>query len=230
MSTSILYTHNEFIRAIVGECLINYFKLNIKIVEITEDVDNFVKNFPLKAIPGLITSDGTRYHEQIAVNNYLIHSTGTEKEIVQLLGNSENYKEQSAILQIASFATSDFLATLGTCGLKDVKGVPISDEMAAHANQNLNVMIKLFEERLSKTKYLIRDDSITVADLMAAASFSFGFITIFDSKWRKEHRLITEWFDRVIGSKYMEYRFKDFKYIETAMKVSATPLPWDPKY
>lgn len=230
MSTSILYTHNEFIRAIVAECLINYFKLDVKIVEITEDVENFLNNFPLRAIPGLITSDGTKYHEQIAVNNYLIHSSGNEKEIVQLLGKSENYKEQSAILQIASFATSDLLATLGVCGLKDIKGVPISDKQANQANKNLEVMIKLLEDRLTQTKYLIRNDSITIADLMAAASLSFGFITIFDSQWRKEHSLITEWFDKVVGSKYMEYRFKDFKHVESAIKVSATPLPWDPKH
>lgn len=230
MSTSILYTHNEFIRAIVAECLIKYFQLDIKIMEITEDTDHFLENFPLKEIPALITANGTKYHEQIAVNNYLIHLSGNLAEIKQLLGTPENYEEQSAILQIASFVTSTFLVTLDTCVLKDIKGTPISDNTANTATKNLNAMLKIFEERLSHTKYLIRDDSITVADLMAAASFSLGFVTIFDSEWRKEHPLISSWFADVISSKYMEYRFKDFQYVSSSHKISATPLPWDPNY
>lgn len=230
MSSSILYTHNEFIRAIVAECLIKYFQLDIRIVEITEDTDRFLENFPLKEIPALITANGTKYHEQIAVNNYLIHLSGNTAEIKQLLGTPENYEEQSAILQIASFVTSTFLVTLDSCVLKDIKGTAISDKTANTATKNLNAMLKIFEERLSHTKYLIRNDSITVADLMAAASFSLGFVTIFDTEWRDNHPLISSWFADVISSKYMEYRFKDFQYATSPHKISATPLPWDPNY
>ncbi|SMN21377.1 similar to Saccharomyces cerevisiae YGR201C Putative protein of unknown function [Maudiozyma saulgeensis] len=226
--TAILYTHNEFIRGIVAECLINYFKLDIKVVEITQDVDNFLKNFPLKAIPGLITSDGSKYHEQIAVNNYIIHMSGNKQEIAKLLGTSDNYKEQSSILQICSFATSDFLNTLGLVGLADIKGVPISAETANNASKTLDVMYRLFEEKLAKHKFLV-NDSITVADLVAAACFSFGFLTFHDAQWRKAHPLLTEWFTNVLGSKYMKDHFKDFKLVDSAIKISATPLPWDPK-
>ncbi|CAB4255206.1 similar to Saccharomyces cerevisiae YGR201C Putative protein of unknown function [Maudiozyma barnettii] len=226
--TAILYTHNEFIRGIVAECLVNYFKLDIKIIEITQDVDAFLKNFPLKAIPGLITSDGSKYHEQIAVNNYIIHLTGNKEEIAKLLSTCDNYQEQSAILQICSFVTSDFLNTLVLCGLKDVKGVPISTETEKNAGETLEIMYKLFEEKLVKHKFLV-NDSITVADLVAAASFSFGFLTFLDAEWRKKHPLISQWFHNVAGSKYMEYRFKDFKFIDKAIKVSSTPLPWYPK-
>ena len=227
--TAILYTHNEFIRPIVPECLINYFKLDINVVEITNDVDNFLTEFPLKAVPALIMADGQKFHEQVAINNLLVHESHNQAEITKLLGPADDYKLQSDILLICSFSTSDLLGQLGVYGLADMKGVPVSKESAQHAERNLDVMFKLFEERLAKHKFLV-SDNITLADLTAAASFFFGFITMFGSEWRAKHPRISEWFAATIKSEYMQYRFKDFKFIDTPATISATPLPWDPNH
>lgn len=227
--TAILYTHNEFIRTIVAECLINYFKLDVKIVEITKDVDNFLTEFPLRTVPSMIMTNGQKFHEQVAVNNILVHESHNEAEIAKLLGPTNDYVLQSDILLICSFSTSDLLGQLATYGLKDMKGVPVSTERAQNAEKALEIMYRLFEERLSKHKFLVSDE-ITLADLTAAASFFFGFITMFGPEWRAKHPLITEWFHAITKCEYMQYRFKDFKFIDTPTRISGTPLPWDPKH
>ncbi|SMN19468.1 similar to Naumovozyma castellii NCAS_0A00130 hypothetical protein [Maudiozyma saulgeensis] len=225
-NTTVLYTHDEFIRPVVAECLVKYFNLNIKIVEATKDTEGFLSNFPVRRVPGLLFEDDSIIFEQMAVTNYIIHKGGNKAEIAELLGSSDDYLTQSEIIMICSFCTSDFFSTLVLFCLNDIKGTPISNETASNAAKKLEAMYPIFERKLALHKYLT-SDNITLADLIAAASFSKGFTSMFGPEWRAEHPLIVNWFFEVINSKYMEYRFKNFKLTTKAHKISHRMLPWD---
>lgn len=220
-----LFTHDEYIRPVVAECLVKYFNLDIKIIDTTDDVDNFLSHFPVRTVPGLLFEDGTVLFEQMAVINYIISKSMKTDEINQLLGNDEYPLVKSEIIMFCSFCTSDFFNTLVTFCLNDIKSVPITEEIASNASRKLDAMYPIFENKLSKHKFLT-SDHITIADLIAAASFSKGFASMLDSKWISEHPLIYNWFLEVIHSKYMSYRFENFKFTEKAHKLTHRMLPW----
>lgn len=220
-----LYTHDEYIRPVVAECLIKYFNLGIKIIDTTDDVDKFLSNFPVRRVPGLLFEDGTILFEQMAVVNYIISKSMDTNEINQLLGKDEYPLVKSEIIMFCSFCTSDFFNTLVKYCLTDIKSIPITNEETLNASKTLDTMFPIFENKLSKHKFLT-GNHITIADLIAAASFSKGFISMLDHKWRMEHPLIDNWFKEVIRSKYMAYRFENFKFVENAHKLSHRKLPW----
>lgn len=220
-----LYTHDEYIRPVVAECLIKYFNLDIEIIDITDDVDKFLSNFPVRTVPGLLFEDGTILFEQMAVVNYIIYKSMNTHEINQLLVKDEYPLVKSETIMFCSFCTSDFFNTLVTYCLTDIKSIPITKEETLNASKTLDAMFPIFENKLSKHKFLT-GNHITIADLIAAASFSKGFISMLDHKWRMKHPLIDNWFREVIGSKYMAYRFENFKFVENAHKLSHRMLPW----
>lgn len=225
-SATTLYTHNEFIRPIVAECLLKYFKSDVKIVEITEDVNRYLERFPVRTVPGLSFNDGTVLFEQIAVTKYIIRSYGNEKETKQLLGLDSDFKHQGDIDMFCSFCTSDFLNQLVDYCLHDLKGIPISEGAATAAGEKLEVMYPIFEQRLQKHKYLT-GDVITLADLIAASSFSLGFCSMLGAEWSRKHTLITDWFKNVTQSEYMLTRFQNFKYSTEPHRITEHLLPWD---
>lgn len=227
MSTATtLYTHNEFIRPIVAECLLKYFKSDIKIAEITQDSNRYLEKFPVRTVPGLLFNDGTILFEQIAVTRYIIKNSRNETEITQLLGSKSEFKHQSEIDMFCSFCTSDFLNRLVDYCLHDLKGITIPQDEATAANEKLEAMYPIFEQRLQKHKYLT-GNVITLADLIAASSFSLGFRSMLGSEWRGEHSLIADWFNNVIQSEYMKARFQDFKYSIEPHRIIEQCLPWD---
>ncbi|SMN22763.1 similar to Saccharomyces cerevisiae YGR201C Putative protein of unknown function [Maudiozyma saulgeensis] len=222
----VLYTHNEFIRPIVSECLIKYFKLNIEIIEITKDIDRYISNFPVKTVPALLINDNLKLFEQIAVTHYIIKMSNDDDEIQKLLGKNEDFEHQSHIDMICSFCTSDFLNELVMYCLHDLKTIPISEVQAVAACDKLNSMYQIFEEKLKTNRFLTCDE-ITLADLMCASSFSLGFNSMLGPEWRDEHPEIVRWYDVVIHSDYLKARFENFKYCDKAHRIIEQPLPWD---
>ena len=226
---TILYTHAEFTRPIAPDCLLRYFKLDIDNVEITDDWERFCQRFPVRTVPSLITADGHRYFEQMAVNHYLIRKSGQKGEIEQLLGSNDNYALQSEIIiMICSFCTSDFLNAFCYYCLHDLKTIPIDDVTTRNAQKKLETMYPLFEEKLTKHKYLT-GDAVTLADLVSSSSFTLGFHSMFDKEWRDRHHLLAKWYDNMIHSNYMAYHYRDFTYVDKAHKIVEQPLPADIK-
>lgn len=215
MSTTrnILYTHDMYIRTIVPECLISHFNLDFNIVEIDEAKEKYVKDFPVKTTPAVKLKDGSKFFEQLAVNEYLIRSTGNNVEIKQLLGSSDDLIHQANINCIASFSGSDVLNVLAGYVKPYIGMLPYDNTLEQKYLEKLSIFYKIFEEKLATQKYLTGDE-ITIADLITATSLKLGFAFIFGKEWRNEHKSITEWFENVIHSKYLESHFKDFRYPE----------------
>lgn len=222
----ILYTHDEFIRPIVAVALVKYFNLDIELREITQDAENFCRQFPVRTVPSLVIDPSTKIFEQLAVTRYLISQSNNETEINQLLGLDADAKVQSEIEMICSFSTSDFLNHLVNICLYDLKSVPIPATEATNSAKKLEVMYPIFEEKLHSHRFLT-GDSITLADLVAATSFSLGFNSQFGSSWREKHPLITQWFTNVIKSRYLSSRFADFQFVNVGHTIVEKPLPWD---
>ncbi|SMN19047.1 similar to Saccharomyces cerevisiae YGR201C Putative protein of unknown function [Maudiozyma saulgeensis] len=208
---NILYTHDIFIRTIVPECLISYFNLDFEVVEIDEAKEQYAIDFPIKTTPALKLKDGSKFFEQLAVNEYLVRSTGNEAEIKQLLGSCDDLLNQANINSVASFGGSDVLNILAGYVKPYIGMLPYDEAREHRALEKLNIFYQFFEEKLATNKYLTGDE-ITMADLITATSLKLGFAFMFGREWRDEHKSLTEWFENVIHSKYLESHFKDFKY------------------
>ncbi|KAG0668831.1 hypothetical protein C6P45_004314 [Maudiozyma exigua] len=210
---NILYTHDIYIRTIVPECLIEYFKLDFDIIEIDNAPEQFCKDFPIRTVPSVKLNDGSKIFEQIAVNDYLVRSTGKEVEINKLLGSSDDLIRQTNIKSISSFSGSDLLNVLASYVKPYIGMTSYEKTNEENALKKLDVMYKFLEEKLTTAKYLTGNE-ITIADLVTATSFKLGFAFMYGKEWREEHKLLATWFDNVIHSKYLEFHFKDFKYPE----------------
>lgn len=215
--TLIFYYSSNVIRPIVPFSLIHFFKLNIKCVDISKQEDNFSSLFPLKLTPALFDdSNGWKLTEAIAINNYLIkigckqNDPSFKKET--LLGWC--IKSESEILRWESMAVSDFLN-----GEVDVIGPniglrPYNKEKQGIATEKLNIMLDIYETQLHINKGFLVGDHITLADLVTASCFYFGFRFYYDSEWRKNYPNIVTWYQNVTKSSYFNDFFKDKELIE----------------
>ena len=211
---NILYTHDIYIRTIVPECLINFFNLDFEIVEIDSAKEKFVKDFPIRTVPSIITAGGRKFFEQQAVNDYLIGLSGNKKEMALLLGDGNNLDHRTEITMITSFSGSDYLNTLAAYAKPYLGMVPYNKEAEDIALEKLANMHRFYEEKLANQQFLT-GDHITLADLVTATSMKLGFALTYGKEWRAEHKALSDWFDRVIHSKYLETHFKNFKWTES---------------
>ena len=216
---NILYTHDIFIRTIVPESLIKYFNLAFDIVEIDTAKEQFAKEFPIKTVPSIVTTDGNKFFEQLAINDYLINSSKNQEEINLLLGDANDLNHRTEIAMIASFSGSDYLNMLAVYVKPYLGMLPYVKKTEENTLAKLAVMDSFYEGKLAHQKYLT-GDHITVADLVTATSMKLGFAVVYGKEWRAEHKAISEWFDRVIHSKYLESHFKDFKYVDASASLS----------
>ncbi|CCK70566.1 uncharacterized protein KNAG_0E03070 [Huiozyma naganishii CBS 8797] len=218
MSRTVLYTSSKFIRPIVPVCLVNHFKLNVNVVDIFTDKDKFKQEFPWAKLPSLVEyGSGYKLTESIAVSHYLTGLSENKSEIEKLLGASNDFKTQSQILRWESLAVSDFL-TQQVNYIGPLVGIrPYETHAVEKARGNLDTLLSLYESRLNDNKYLVRSDGVTMGDLLSAASFYFGFKTLYDAEWRSHHPGITNWYNEVTQTPYLESFFKDKSPVEKAI-------------
>lgn len=60
----------QALRRVAPLAVIKELNLDVKVVDIADAPEEFEKYFPLKKIPGFVTSDGVVLHEVIAITVY----------------------------------------------------------------------------------------------------------------------------------------------------------------
>lgn len=215
MAKATIYYSPNYIRPIVPVQLVKYFNLDIEIADIGDCMDEFSKEFPEKLTPTLVGQDGLKLTEAIAINNYLIKSTGNQEEIKKLLG-TECYVKESKNLRWESLAVSDFInSEFGY--IAPFLGFRKYDESENKATlDKLNIILAIYENQLKETRFLV-GDSIMLGDLVTASVFCLGFQTKFDVQWREEHPNITRWYKEVSKSAYVKEYFSEKKLVEKAI-------------
>ncbi|CAB4254753.1 some similarities with Saccharomyces cerevisiae YPL048W CAM1 Nuclear protein required for transcription of MXR1 [Maudiozyma barnettii] len=211
----VLYVNPEkYCRTILPAVLAKRYRLNnIKLVTVNLEDDEFKTLFPYQKVPALMNESGKRLTEAMAINYYLVTLSNDEKERGTLLGFPEDPWTQAEIIRWQSFANGDFLNELNNYA-KPLVGLQTFDLKAVtEAKRRVDTMVPIFEDHLCTHKYLV-NENITLADLTAATTFSFGFTFVLDKEWRKEHPAIVNWFNDVINCDILHDFYHDFVFIE----------------
>lgn len=171
----------------------------------------------MKLTPTLLDeTSGWKLTEAIAINNFLIKlasdQTGSKFKSDTLLGWCT--KSESEILRWESMAVSDFL----NCEI-DVIGPniglrPHNEKKQDTATARLNKMLDIYETQLHMNKGFLVGDHVTLADLVTASCFYFGFKFYYDSEWRKDYPNIVSWYKKTVNTPYLHDFFKDTKLLE----------------
>ena len=154
-----------------------YVGLEIESVA-TSEVPNYAELFPLKKIPALITADGFKLTEAIAIYLYIVAKSSKP----EFAGVTEEEKADN--LRWLSFFNSDFIASV----------VPMfGDDEAAKAESKIKAtsLIKYVDEYLKSapTKFLSSNE-ILVGDV-------FVYKLLSNFPFYKEFERITEYMDAV---------------------------------
>lgn len=213
----ILYYAPNMIRPIVPLSLSRYLKLDIECRDISKEEDNFSKLFPLKLTPTLYDeTSGWRLTEAIAINNFLIKTAseqpGSNFKSDTLLGWC--IKSESEILRWESMAVSDFLNCEIDVIAPNIGLRPPDEEKQGIAVVRLNKMLDIYETQLHMNKGFLAGDHVTLADLVTASCFYFGFKFYFDSEWGKGYPNIVNWYNQTVKTPYFNDFFKDAKLLE----------------
>lgn len=212
MSEGLLYS-NFRIRSLIPRALVRALELDVEIQDPYQAGEKFAKDFPLRKLPAFVGPHGYKLTEQLAINNYLIKLSKDEKIRAQLLGDEGDARTQSQILRWESLANSDLLVTTVRV-FGPLKGeAPYVKRDVDDASRFLEEIVTVYEARLKDHCYLA-SESISLADLVSAATFIRGFNFIFGEQWRQEHPAIVRWFKTVIASPFLAEETKDFEFIE----------------
>lgn len=215
MANTTLYYSPNYIRPVVPVQLIKYFKLDIEISDIKDCMDDFTKKFPQKQAPTLVGPDDLELTEAIAINNYIIKSSGNEEEIKKLLG-TDCYIKESKNLRWESLAVSDFIQQ-EVAYVGPFVGIGEYDEKKnQEALTKLNIILGEYEKQLGKTKFLV-GDTVMLGDLVTASVFCFGFQAKFDAAWREKYPNITRWYKAVGETPYLKEYFSNKKMVDKAI-------------
>ncbi|SMN20633.1 similar to Saccharomyces cerevisiae YGR201C Putative protein of unknown function [Maudiozyma saulgeensis] len=212
---SVLYVNPEkYCRTVLPAIFVNRYKLeNIKLATVNLEDDEFKRLFPYQKVPVIRTDSGKRLTEAMAINYYLLKLSGNEEECKTLLGPQDDPWTQAEIIRWQSFANGDFLNEMNNYA-KPLVGLQAFDAKAiVEAKKRVDTMVPIFEDHLSKHRYLV-NENITLADLTAATSFSFGFTFVLDKEWRQEHPSIVNWFNEVINGDILRDFYQDFVFVE----------------
>ncbi|EDO14734.1 hypothetical protein Kpol_333p4 [Vanderwaltozyma polyspora DSM 70294] len=216
MSKGVLYS-NFRIRGLVPRTLVKQLELDVKVVDPDTDAERFGSIFPLKKLPAFYDATGFKLTESMAINYYLINLSNNEKIKRKLLGPADNFKIQSQIIRWQSLANSDLLIQLLNAFAPLRGDVPYNKKNVDAALVQIKKITDIFEARLKEYTYLVTED-ITIADLVAAASFVRGFNYLFGVEWRAQNPAIVRWFNTVINSNYLKDEMTDFKFIEKQLE------------
>lgn len=216
MSRSILYTHPAYIRTIVPECLVKYFKLNIDVLSIEDNMEKFNMEFPIKKLPAYIDVSGAKLTESVAIGTFLVKASGNKEEINNLVGPDSDILLQAEIIRWQSLSVSDFIASFIDYVSPYVKWAPYDEKAVQASKAKLDIYLGVYEKQLSENKYLAADH-ITLADLLSAGCFYFGFSTMFGTEYREKYPKITAWYLDVTASPYLTSFFDDKNLVENPL-------------
>lgn len=108
-----------------------------------------------------------------------------------LLG--KNAREYAEIVRWMSLSNSDFVTTAAAI-IKPILGfVPYNKKLVEDSQVYLSKILSVYEKRLAEYTFLV-GERMSIADIFAATSLSFGFKHLFGSEWRKAHPNVVRWF------------------------------------
>ncbi|CCH63101.1 hypothetical protein TBLA_0J01030 [Henningerozyma blattae CBS 6284] len=211
MSRGTVYA-NSYPRAVVVQALINHYDLPFDIVESTNN-STFEAEFPMQKVHTLVTSEGVKLQEVIPLNEYVAKHITDIKEKTQLLSLGDDL---SIALQgkFASLSNTDFFINVCYIFLASLGIIKKHSEMMERSWNEINHAAIVFNERLSKHKYLVAEDHVTLADLLSAAQFAFAFQHALGKEWRRQYPGIEAWLLRVLESPILKGTHVDFKMAE----------------
>lgn len=213
MHKATLYVNN-FPRGALPKALVSYFNLDFEVRDATASPE-FAKEFPLKKIPAVVFPDGSHLTEIIAIVQYLVESTENENIKKDLLGT--NALERAQVVRWMSLANSDFMMPLTEAFLETIDQLPYHGDLVKIQLESVDKAAKVFEDRLNAHEFLVAD-RLTLADLMVASLYVFGFSTLLGKTWRSQHPGIMKWFDKVSKSPICRDILKKDRFVEDPAK------------
>lgn len=213
--TTLYVNTTKYCRTFLPAIFVKRYGLDdINLVTVDLEDPEFKRLFPYQKVPALVSEDGRQLTEAMALNYFLLRSAkGHDAEIATLLGDNKDTWTQAEIIRWESFSNSDYLNELNNWA-KPLVGLQKYDaKTITEGKSRVDTMTPIFEDHFATHRFLVGDD-ITLADLMAATSFSFGFTFVLDAQWRAEHPAIMRWFKEVVACDILRDFYKDFNFVE----------------
>ncbi|SCU99967.1 LAMI_0G02014g1_1 [Lachancea mirantina] len=182
-------------RSVVPNALASHFKLDIETID-KDEFPNFEQKFPLNQVPVFIGRNGFKLTEAIAIIVYLTNLIEDEKTKSVLLG--ANAEEQAQVLRQLSFTNSELIDTFAKFALILIGKAPFNKKLLDEGVAAFQKRVAVLEDRLSEYTYLATE-SVTVADLFAAAFFALLFTMVYGKDYTDKHPKLMRWFNTVIA-------------------------------
>lgn len=147
----------------------------------------FLKKNPLGKVPVLVTPEGPIF-ESNAIARHLARTSG------KLYG--ENKYESAIVDQFLDVALTELLPSLTTTLYAIFGFKPADKEVLKAAKQETFTILKIFNEKLSHSKYLT-GEHLTIADIQLATFLNLAFRVTFTEEQRKPFTKLVEFFVRV---------------------------------
>jgi glutathione S-transferase len=154
MSTITLYNYPPSPRSFWMKDLADYLGVDVKSSIAAEDPE-FGKHFPLKKCPALITSDGFKLNETVAVISYLVCKSKTKNDFC---GSTD--EEKALNLKWLSYLNGDLMNPSVIYLTAKIEGKEASPDKLLPA-------LKYIDSELANTKFLSSNSSIFAADIYA---------------------------------------------------------------
>ncbi|KAL4789088.1 glutathione S-transferase [Aspergillus venezuelensis] len=193
MSFGVLYTRpfNPRSLAILAVAKANKLDLEVKTIASSKDASpEYLELNPLGKIPTFVGADGFILTESIAIAIYVT----SQKESTTLLGTSK--KEYSSIIRWMSFGITEILPALGGWFNPLIGRAPFIPESIRKHKEETLLRMKMLDDHLGQREFLV-GDNLSLADLFVLGVVQGAFRFFLDPKWRKEHKGVSGWFERV---------------------------------
>lgn len=213
---STLYVNTtKYCRTFLPAIFVERYGLDdIRLVTVDLEDPEFKRLFPYRKVPSLVTDSERQLTEAMALNYYILRSAKShQEEIATLLGDNKDLWTKAEIIRWESFANSDYLNELNNWAKPLVGLEPYDAKTINTGKERVDTMTPIFEDHFRDNRFLVGDE-ITLADLTAVTTFSFGLRFVLDAEWRKEHPCIMRWFNQVAGCAILREFYKDFKFVE----------------
>lgn len=126
-------------------------------------------------------------------------------------------EEKALVLQWFSLVNSDWIPPVAAA-FKGLAGiVPYNKKAVTDAQAKSEIIVDLFEKRLSEYTYLV-GERVTIADLFAVTIASKGFEYLWGTEWMKAHPALTRWFKTVSQHEIFAGFYKNQPYRETPLE------------